>query len=268
MDIDRSVRIETASSYQTDVVRYLKADIVRNALDISYFERQDRRHKLYVCLSDDSINAHLGIYDTPEAFYANLGGEPIAVKELLQFIPRTKTALTTTSELGALVRGSIKCDAVYLNDLMLVKRGQEKLRNLENAVRLSSKKDALEYSSFGSSFNVPISLPLDWINECLERDIVYGVFSDDGRLASVASLTAWLAQVSVIMGVETKPEFRRRGFGAACVSAALQEGLKRSNSCSLFVRSDNKVAIGLYKTLGFKKIGEELWIDIGSGLIP
>ena len=261
------MRIESAQANQTWVVSYLKLDIARNAMDLWYFERQDRRHKLYICLSDDGIKGHLGIYDTPEAVYANLGGEPGAAEELLHFIPTKKAVLITTNELGALMMRKINFDAVYPNDFMLVKRGEEKLRNPEKAVRLSSR-DALEYSSFGSSFNVPSSLPMDWINECLEKDMVYGVFADNGRLASVASLTAWLAQVSVIMGVETKPEFRQKGFGAACVSAAVQEGLNRSNSCTLFVRSDNEIAIGLYKALGFKKIGEELWIDIGSGLIP
>jgi GNAT superfamily N-acetyltransferase len=261
------MRIVSAQADQTDVISYLKADIVRNALDLWNFERQDRRHKLYICVSDDGIKGHLGIYDTPEASYASLGGEPRAAEELLHLVPRKNAVLTTTSELGAIVMRSMNCDAVYPNDFMLINRGEEKLRNPEKATKLSSKH-ALEYSSFGSSFNVPPSLPIDWINECLERDMVYGIFADNGRLASVASLTAWLAQVSVIMGVETKPEFRHKGFGAICVSAAVQEGLKRSNSCTLFVRSDNEIAIGLYKALGFKKVGDELWIDIGSGLIP
>ncbi|MDG6998917.1 MAG: GNAT family N-acetyltransferase [Nitrososphaerota archaeon] len=261
------MRIETARTDQTDVVRYLKIDVVRNALDLWYLERKDRRHKLYICFSDDQIIGHLGIYDTPEAVYANLGGEMRAAEELLHLIPTKRAAITTTKELGALIMRSISYDVVYFNDIMLVNRGEEKLRNPDKAIRLSSK-NAVQYSSFGSSFNVPTSLPIDWINECLERDLTYGVFADDGTLASVASLTGWHDQVSVIMGVETKPEFRHKGFGAACVSAAVRAGLERSNSCSLFVRADNDVAIKLYEALGFKKIGEELWIDIGSGLIP
>ncbi|MCL4518229.1 MAG: GNAT family N-acetyltransferase [Thaumarchaeota archaeon] len=70
------------------------------------------------------------------------------------------------------------------------------------------------------------------------------------------------------MGVETRQEFRRRGYGSIVVSAAVREALKHSRCCSLFVRSDNEQALGLYWALGFKKIGEELWVDLGTGLIP
>jgi RimJ/RimL family protein N-acetyltransferase len=263
------MQVEVAQSDRTDVAGYLKGDAVRNAFDLWFFERRERRYKLYLCTSDDRIKGHLGIYDTPEAVYTNLGGEPEAAEELLHLIPRTNVALTTTSELGEIVLRKINCDAVYPNNLMLVNRGEERLASLEKVVRLSSERDAIEYSSFGASFNVPLSLPLDWTKESLERDLIFGVFAeDDHRLASVASLSAWSTLVPVIVGVETKPEFRRKGFGAACVSATVQEALKRSSSCSLFVRSNNESAIRLYDALGFRKIGEELWIDIGSEVNP
>jgi predicted GNAT family acetyltransferase len=70
------------------------------------------------------------------------------------------------------------------------------------------------------------------------------------------------------MGVETKPEFRQKGFASNAVSAAVQEWFKRSRAFSLFVRSDNDRAIALYRSLGFKKKGDELWFDIGTELVP
>jgi len=224
----------------------------------------DKRYKLQICRIDGEVRAHLGTYDTPEAIYSSLGGDPKAAVALLDLVP-PKTALTTTKELGELVTNHLKSDAVYTNDLMLVRRGEETLRDSDLAVRLSAD-DELEYSRFGFSFNVA-SMPMDWIRESLNRDIVFGVFAGH-ELVSVASLMAWLPQIATIMGVETKPDFRNRGFGSIVVSAVLREALRLSNSCSLFVRQDNGPAQSIYKAMGFKKVGEEVWIDIGTGLVP
>jgi ribosomal protein S18 acetylase RimI-like enzyme len=52
------------------------------------------------------------------------------------------------------------------------------------------------------------------------------------------------------------------------VSATVREGLRRSKSCALFVRSDNYEAVRLYRRLGFGKFGDELSIDRGTGIVP
>jgi predicted GNAT family acetyltransferase len=37
---------------------------------------------------------------------------------------------------------------------------------------------------------------------------------------------------------------------------------------ALFVRSDNHPAISVYEKIGYRKIGEKLWVDVGTGLKP
>jgi ribosomal protein S18 acetylase RimI-like enzyme len=246
------------------VITYLEMDIVRNALDIWCLETESDRYNLCVCRDGNEIKAHLSTYNTPEAIYVSLGGREPAVEVLLSLVP-TKAVVTTTNDLGDLVKRKLRYDAIYPNDFMVVNRGEERLRSPDKARRLSREFE-IEYSTFGSSFNAP-KVSIEWIRDRLENDLIFGAFSD-GKLASVASLSAWLPQMAVIMGVETRPEFRRRGLAAIVVSAAVQEALKRSQACSLFVRSNNQQAIALYRALGFKKRGEELWIDIGTGLIP
>jgi len=259
-----ALRVERAWRNEVDVVAHLERDIVRNALDIWNLRHEDSRYELHVCRVGLEVKAHLSIYNAPEANYVALGGDGKAAGALLHLIP-SKAVLTVPPDLRGLVAGKVRCDAIYPNDIMIVRRGEEKLKSPELATRLSRKHDR-EFSSFGSSFNVP-NVPLEWIRERLDNDIVLGAFSE-GRLVSVASLVARLPQVAVIMGVETKQEFRRRSFGSIVVSAVVQEALKHSQSCSLFVRSDNDEAVGLYRTLGFQKFGEEFWIDIGTGLVP
>ncbi|MDG6996886.1 MAG: GNAT family N-acetyltransferase [Nitrososphaerota archaeon] len=262
--MNRDWTIELAQSDNASVISYLKKDVIRNALNVWYLQRGEKGFELHVCRVGDEVKAHLSIYATPEATYIDLGGDSNAAKSLLPLVPE-KAVLMTTNTLRDQVTSELKFDKIYSNDIMVVKRGEEKLKSPNLATRLSRKHD-VDYSAFGASFNVPV-VPIEWIRERLENDIVYGAFANS-TLASVASLVAWLPEVAVIMGVETKPEFRGRGLGSIAVSATVREALKLSQCCNLFVRSDNEQAIGLYRALGFKKIGEELWIDIGTGLVP
>lgn len=259
-----AVGVETVREPTADVLSYLQSNVVRNVLDIWSLTHERGRYELTVCRTGNEVKAHLGVYDAPEAKYTNLGGEIEAAETLLPFIP-DKTVLTIPPDLGKLVSSKVTHGAVYQEDFMVVERGQERLDNPESATRLMPA-DAAEYSTFGSSFNVE-ETSQEWARDRLENNAIFGVFCDS-RLVSMASLAAWLPKMAVILGVETKKEFRKRGFGRSAVSAAVREALVRSEACSLFVRSDNHEAIRLYRALGFRKVGDELWIDIGTGIIP
>jgi ribosomal protein S18 acetylase RimI-like enzyme len=257
-------RIEEVRLPCTDVIAYLEADEIRNVLDLWYLQEEYRRYRLLVCKINGEIRAHLGTYDTPEAIYTSLGGEIPAAEALLDFLPK-KTVLITTKELGEVVTRRSKCDIIFPNDLMLIKRGEENLALPDRAVKLSVKDD-VQYSEFGSSFNIR-NMPMEWIREVLATDTIFGVFVGD-ELVSVASLVGRLPNITAIAGVETKPEFRGKGFGSMVVSAAVEEGLRRSKTCTLFVRQNNGPALGIYRKIGFKKVAEMLWMDIGTDLVP
>lgn len=258
------LKLETLAKPTKAALSYLEQNIVRNALDIWLLARERKRYNLHVCYIADVISAHLGIYDTPEAKYTSLGGNLEAARSLLLFIP-DKAVVTAPPKFGRLVADRFPTSVAYPNDIMTLKRGAEKLEDPGQARRLTSNS-ADEYATFGSSFNVG-KIPEEWSREQIRRYIIFGIFIG-GKLASVATLGAWLPKVAVILAVETKPKFRGRGLGARVVSAAVQEALKRSETCSLFVRSDNEAAVALYRKLGFRKFGEELWIDKGTGIVP
>ena len=258
------LRLERVTHEKEEVTAYLQRNLVRNALDIWNLKHDLARCELYVCRAQGQVKGHLGIYHGEDAMYVTLGGTWRATEALLHKIPE-KAVLTAPPRLGEIVTGRLKHDATFANDIMSVKRGKERLQ-VQGSVRRLTQDHAVEYSSFGSSFNAPIG-QMKWIRDRLRKSFVFGAFSE-GKLVSVASLVAWLPTVAVIMGVETKREFRRRGFGGSVVSAAVREGLRRSESCSLFVRSSNDEAIRLYRRLGFRKVGEELWVDRGTGIVP
>jgi ribosomal protein S18 acetylase RimI-like enzyme len=247
-----------------DVIAYLESDINRCAIDIWNLRFESNHHEFYVARDRGTIRAHLGIFHAPEADYVTLGGHDEGVGRLLTLIPDRAVVLVPPAAFEA-ARPRMKPGIVYSSDLMLVRRGEETVGPPGTAVRLT-EKDAEEYAGFGASFNAP-PVPVEWARERISRDAVFGVF-EQGKLASIASAMAFHPEVAVIMGVETRKEFRRRGYGRSVVSAAVREALDRSKSCTLWVASRNSEAQPMYRSLGFRKVGEELWVDIGTGVTP
>ncbi len=258
-------KVERVLRPTSDVTNYLQTNLLDNALDLWNLKHEPNNLELFVFRHQGRMTGHLSIFRTPEADYASLSSDaPEGARVLLDLIPK-KCVLILEPALYVPIKNVIHSHVVYPNDRMVVGRGQEILTNSDLAVRLSVG-DAPEYLRFGTSFNGP-QVPLEWAQERLQRGIVFGVFSDDS-LASVASVVARLPRMAVIMGVETLQEFRGMGYATAVTSAATREALKHSESCLLFVRSDNSMAIHIYEKLGYKKVGEELWIDVGTGLVP
>jgi predicted GNAT family acetyltransferase len=96
---------------------------------------------------------------------------------------------------------------------------------------------------------------------------IYGVFKE-GQLVSYAGSFIQLPQVWLIGGVYTDPEHRNRGYATLATSAITEEALKTAEAAALFARSDNRPAIKAYEKIGYKKIGEKVWVDVGTGLKP
>jgi ribosomal protein S18 acetylase RimI-like enzyme len=255
--------VEKVNDDDREALAYLETNLIHNALEIWSMKSESQRHELHVRRHNGAIIAHLGIYHAPEADYVSIGGQEEAIGELLSLIPE-KGVVLLTPRAFELVRGRLKSEKAYMSDLMLVERGEERLVNPDRAVRLS-EKDSEEYAALGPSFVGPPT-PTEWARERILREAVFGVF--EGRLVSTASVVVPLPEIAVVIGVETRKEFRRRGYGTAVVSAATREALDRSKSCLLGVASDNEEAKGIYHRLGFRKVGEEVWVDVGTGLSP
>lgn len=83
----------------------------------------------------------------------------------------------------------------------------------------------------------------------MERLPCYGVFSSEGELA------AWMVQsyYGAMFSMQTKPEFRRKGYGIRLAKCLTNAVTKRGYIPFVVIRPENDASQSLYAKLGFKK---------------
>jgi len=155
----------------------------------------------------------------------------------------------------------------YIEDWMTVKRGEAKGFTTENTLKLQTKDDAQKLARLLSTREDRKNMDAKKHFDLISKHPTYGVFIND-ELVSYAGSFIQLPQVWMIGGVYTNPAYRNKGYATLATSAITQEALTNAETAALFVRSDNHPAIKAYEKIGYRKIGEKLWIDVGTGLKP
>jgi ribosomal protein S18 acetylase RimI-like enzyme len=135
----------------------------------------------------------------------------------------------------------------------------------ERGARRLRPGDAEELRRFASSEPEPLlegykSLDLGLVP-------AFGAF-EAGRLVAVAKATVVLPTVWVLTGIVVASDRRGRGFGRAVTAAATRAALAAGALPSLYVRSDNRPAVGLYGSLGFAPVARRAWVDAGARRPP
>ena len=97
----------------------------------------------------------------------------------------------------------------------------------------------------------------------IDHPVVFGLFSDD-RLVSAASHFLFQDFHVAAAGVLTHPEYRRRGFGTAVVSAAVAWALERRFAVEWSTSESNLGSLGIARRLGFEPYASETEIRIGE----
>ncbi len=261
-EITLPLEVDHVTDERQDVIEYLEKEPVLNVLEIYDLKKERHRIDFYACRDGNEVQGHLMKITDPDGTYVSIAGrKEEVILELLKHLTDLKVVITCSPRFTQLISSQVRATAIYTNNIMLVRRGEEKLARLNPSSKLSAE-NALEYSEF---FSPP--LPTEWCKERLEKDSIFGIISD-GKIVSIASAVAKMPKASVVMSVETRPEYRGRGYATLTTSAATEEALKHSEVAVLYVRSNNAQAIQIYEKLGYRKIGEEAWIDVGTGLVP
>ena len=151
---------------------------------------------------------------------------------------------------------AVKAYAAVLNleiELQMVANPPKHLRSNVKVSRVR-KKDVEELDRFYSEQDSRAWTPLQFKVGpfyCVKRN---------GKIVSAAGTHLKTPQIAHLGSIATSEAYQRQGFAAACTSALALDLASKGRIISLFVKSDNKPAIGMYEKLGFKKIREIAFI--------
>lgn len=159
----------------------------------------------------------------------------------------------------------LEVTAVIPEDLMAAKRDEARLPSSNPAKRLGAEdaEDMIDLYPNLSHTRESKERYGKWV----EKHVVYGIHQN-GSLVSVAGTWAETEYGWIVGGVYTSQSHRRRGYGTMVTSAVTEQALRGSLRSTLFVVSGNAPAISVYERLGYGKVAERLWVDLGTGMKP
>jgi ribosomal protein S18 acetylase RimI-like enzyme len=245
---------------------YLKRDLVRHAF--AYYDVQhDPEHTaMYVALEDDRLRGYILIYTALEFPSVVLECDDGSADRLIEHAPEDHFIMHAPMNLLSRIESKFPTARPYVEDWMLIKKGEASFFRSDHVQRLNTV-DGLRLAALLSTGKGRPRVAEKKCTNWARENPMYGVFIN-GELVSCAGSFIQMPQIWVIGRVYTHPSQRNRGYATLAVSAITEEALGKSDSATLFVRSDNYPAIKAYEKIGYKKIGQKLWIDMGTGIKP
>ncbi|MEM3010238.1 MAG: GNAT family N-acetyltransferase [Candidatus Bathyarchaeia archaeon] len=249
------------------VINFLRNDPVKHVFALYDLQYEWEKTEMYVAFDDKNIvKGYLLIYKGLAYPSVILEGDVNIAEKLLTFLQEERFILHVSPELLSPVEGKYPDAKSYVEDWMIVKRGEMRPfpSNKARKLRLKDAERLAElYATFPERPNVEAKL----CRELIRNGTTYGIFAEK-KLVSTARAWLQLPEVWLIGGVLTHPDYRNRGYATEVVSALTAEALDSAKAAVLFVRSDNEAAKRVYLKIGYKKIGERIWVDIGTGMKP
>jgi RimJ/RimL family protein N-acetyltransferase len=249
------------------IVEYLKSDIIRHVFAFYDIQHEFEHTVMHVASENNEIAGYILTYFTADVPSVVLECRSDVAKRLMRHAPEGSFILHTSPNHLQTVIERFPDAKVYVENWMLVKRNEAKEFRSKMVKKLQTAKDAdqlarllLERKDRPEHNRKRYA---DWI----AKMPIYGVF-ENRTLVSYASSFIQLPEVWMIGGVFTLPEKRNRGYALLATSAVTQEALDKAEAAALFVRSDNHPAIAVYEKIGYRKIGEKIWVDEKTGLMP
>jgi RimJ/RimL family protein N-acetyltransferase len=249
------------------IMDFLKLDVIRHVFAI-YDLRHDPNHTImHAAFENGNLKGYILIYMALQFPSVILECEKALARQLMEYAPENRFIIHAAVETLPIIKGKFKDAKYYVENWMLVKRGEANFFKSDFVRRLRSKNDAYKLFSLLSSREDRRAGTLQSSLELIGKMPTYGVFINN-ELVSYASSFLQLPEVWMIGGVYTHPNQRNKGYATLATSAVTEEALENAESAALFVRSDNYPAIRVYEKIGYRKIGEKLWVDVETGLKP
>lgn len=258
MKVDETNRQSIVDSLRSDIIRHVFA-----FYDIQF----DLEHTtMHVAFDNHALKGYILTYKALTPPSVVLDATSKAAEKLITYAPENEFVLHTRPNLLPIVERRHPEAKCYIENWMLARKGEASFLK-SKMMRKLSVVDAVRLAELLSSQTNQQRREAKESEEWVRKNPTYGVFPDE-RLVSYASSFLQLPQVWMIGGVYTHPEFRNKGYATLATSAVTEEALNSAENAALFVGSDNHPAIRVYQKIGYKKIGERVWVDVGTGKAP
>ena len=262
------IDIELVNEKNRDrILRIIKTDVIQHVFAVYDIQNDQEHTTTYAAFEGEKLKGYILIYTGTDIPSVVLECEEDVEEDLLKHAPADNFIIHTLVNLLPAIKKRSPAAEHYVEDWMLVKKESARFFESNQVRRLQTEQDA---SSLADMLLTRKDRPENTLKKYVEwisRMPMYGVF-DGNELVSYAGSFIQLPQVWFIGGVYTDPNHRNRGYATMATSAVTQEALRKSEAAMLFVRTDNYPAIKAYEKIGYRKIGEKLWVDIGTGLKP
>jgi RimJ/RimL family protein N-acetyltransferase len=245
----------------------LKADVIRHVF--AFYDLQyDPQHTIaYAAFENGELEGYILVYSAADVPSVVLECENRVAEKLLEHAPTSKFIVHAPPNLLPEIKKRFPDAQHYVEDWMLVRKNEARFFESGMVRRLRIEEDAVKLADLLLSRKDRPPGTLAKYAEWISRMPMYGVFTED-RLVSYAGSFIQMSQVWLIGGVYTDPDHRNKGYATLATSAITKEALTKAEAAALFARSDNKPAIRAYEKIGYRKIGEKVWVDVGTGLKP
>jgi RimJ/RimL family protein N-acetyltransferase len=249
------------------VIDSIKSDVIRHVFAFYDIQYEPEKTIMYAAFENGKLKGYSLIYTATDFPSVILECEEDTAEKLMVHAPENHFIMHTPPSLLSIIKRKFPDAKHYVENWMLIEKGQANFFRSANVRRLCTEEDASKLEVLLSSREERPRGTVNRYRDMISRMPVYGVFVDD-ELVSYAGSFIQLPQVWMIGGVYTHPSHRSKGYATIATSVVTEEALKNAEAAALFVRSDNYPAIKAYEKIGYKKIGEKVWVDVGTGLVP
>lgn len=262
------LRIEKISQKnRLNFVSILETEVIRHVFAVNDIQKDLQHTTAYAAFENGSLKGYILIYTATDVPSVILECAEDVAELLFEQAPADNFIVHAPPNLLEAIMKRFPYAKHYAEDWMLVKNIEATYFKSDLVRRLRTREDASKLADLLLSRKDrpqnALRRYVDWISKMP----MYGVFKND-RLVSYAGSFIQLPQVWFIGGVYTHLEHRNSGYATLATSAITEEALEGAQAAALFVRSDNFSAIRTYQKIGYRKIGEKIWVDVGTGLKP
>lgn len=245
----------------------LKSDPVKHAFAL-YDLQHDFEHTIvHMAFENEKLRGYILVYTALDWISIILECENSVADKLIEQAPENRFIMHAPPELLPIIKAKFPNAKHYVESWMVVKKGEVNLFKSPHARNLCTEKDGAQLAKLLSTRKDRPETNAKKCYELICRMPTYGVFIDN-ELVSYAGSFIQMPQIWLIGGVYTNPKHRNRGYATLATSAVTEEALKNAETAALFARIDNYPALRAYEKIGYRKIGEKLWVDVGTGMMP